>query len=89
MEDRVNDETPGNEKTKSERLLLHLSNISFSPTDVVSVRWSETHPFLKKVILTRIRTCYELFTLSSDSPSYLDDVEKLALALERHKQEEK
>lgn len=62
--------------------LLHLSNISFIPADVVSVYWEMNQPFAKKVV-TRIRTRYEVFILDPDLPSYQDDIEALKKALDR------
>jgi len=62
--------------------LLHLSNISFVPADVVSVYWEMNQEFAKKLV-TRIRTRYEVFILDPDLPGYQDDVEALKKALNR------
>jgi hypothetical protein len=62
--------------------LLHLSNISFIPADVVSVYWEMNQEFSKKLV-TRIRTRYEVFVLESDLPNYQDDIQALKKALDR------
>ncbi len=66
--------------THQEFSLLHLSNISFLPADVVSVHWQMNQEFAKKLV-TRIRTRYEVFILESDSPGYQNDIELLKNAL--------
>jgi len=60
--------------------LLHLTNISFVPADVVSVRWNMNQTLSKKVI-TMIRTRFEVFVLEADSPYYIEDLEALKKAM--------
>jgi hypothetical protein len=59
--------------------LLHLSNISLDPADIVSVYWEMNQEFSKKLV-TRIRTRFEVFVLESDSPYYKEDIEALEKA---------
>jgi hypothetical protein len=56
--------------------LLHLSNISLDPADIVSVYWGMNQEFSRKLV-TRIRTRFEVFVLESDSPYYEEDLEAL------------
>lgn len=62
--------------------LLHLSNISFIPADVLSVYWEMNQPFSRKTV-TRVRTRYEVFILEPDLPDYESDVDALKKALNR------
>jgi hypothetical protein len=62
--------------------LLHLSNISLDPADIVSVYWEMNQEFAKKLV-TRIRTRFEIFVLESDSPYYKEDIEALGKATGR------
>ena len=66
----------------SQHRLLHLSNYSLIPADVVSVYW-EMNQELSKKLVTKIRTRYEVFVLKSDLPGYQDDVYALKQALDR------
>ena len=66
----------------SQYRLLHLSNISLIPADIVSVYWEMNQKFAGKVV-TRIRTSYEVFILESDSPCYKKDIEALKKATEK------
>ena len=63
--------------------LLHLSNISFWTQDIVSVSWNTNQELPVKLIVTKIRTRYEIFILRSDSPSYQDDIKRLEEAVGR------
>jgi hypothetical protein len=65
--------------------LLHLSNISLDPIDIVSVYWEMNEVFSKKLV-TRIRTRFEVFVLESDSPCYKEDIEALEKATGRSTQ---
>jgi len=68
------------ENSDDRHQLLHLTNISFVPADVVSVRWEMKQDLSKKVI-TMIRTRFETFVLEEDSPHYAEDLETLKKAM--------
>lgn len=60
--------------------LLHLSDVSFRPKDVVSIKWNKTQEFTRKVV-TQIRTVFETYVLEADSPNYVRDIKELKEAL--------
>ena len=66
--------------------LLHLSNLSLLPADIVSIEWGLTQES-SEAIFTRIRTRHQLFILKAASPEYEQDIEALkqAVGVRKHR----